>query len=112
MEGDDVFMFELFHEGDFADGGAGCAFFAVEVDLFEGDEFACLPIATFEDLMAEADQFGGKGEGWLRGLLLLHRFPRPAAKPVSSLPVRHRFDILPFPAAGRSWDVSCPCLDS
>lgn len=51
MEGDDVFMFELFHEGDFANGGAGCAFFAVEVDFFEGDEFPCLPIPTFEDLI-------------------------------------------------------------
>lgn len=54
MEGDDVFMFELFHEGDFADGGARCALFAVEVDLFEGDEFARLPVATFEDLMARS----------------------------------------------------------
>lgn len=50
VEGDDVFMFELFHEGDFTDGGAGRAFLAVEVDLFEGDEFASLPVATFEDL--------------------------------------------------------------
>ncbi len=54
MEGDDVFMFELFHEGDFANGGAGCAFFAVEVDFFEGDEFPCLPIPTFEDLITRS----------------------------------------------------------
>ncbi len=51
MEGDDVFMLELFHEGNFTDGGAGRAFFAVEVDLFEGDEFASLPVATLEDLV-------------------------------------------------------------
>ena len=37
VEGDDVFVFELFHEGDLADGGGGCAFFRVEVDLFEGN---------------------------------------------------------------------------
>jgi len=54
VEGDNVFVFELFHEGDFADGGAGGAFFAVEVDFFEGDEFAGLPIATFEDLVGRS----------------------------------------------------------
>lgn len=43
-------MFKLLHEGDFTDGGARRAFLAVEVDLFEGDEFAGLPITTFEDL--------------------------------------------------------------
>jgi hypothetical protein len=43
-------VFELFHKGDFADGGAGGAFFAVEVDLFEGDQLAGLPITAFEDL--------------------------------------------------------------
>lgn len=49
VEGDDVFMLELFHEGDFADGGGGGAFFAVEVDLFEGDEFAGLTVSALED---------------------------------------------------------------
>lgn len=49
VEGDDVFMLELFHEGNFADGGGGGAFFAVEVDFFEGDEFAGLAVATLED---------------------------------------------------------------
>ena len=34
VKGDYVFMFELFHEGYFADGGTGCAFFAVKMDLF------------------------------------------------------------------------------
>jgi hypothetical protein len=43
-------VLELFHEGDFADGGAGGAFFAVEVDFFEGDELAGLAVAAFEDL--------------------------------------------------------------
>jgi hypothetical protein len=43
-------VFEFFHEGDFADGGGGCAFFAVEVDFFEGDELACLAVAAFENL--------------------------------------------------------------
>lgn len=48
VEGDDVFMLELFHERDFANGGGRCAFFAVEVDFFEGDEFAGLAVAAFE----------------------------------------------------------------
>ena len=51
-------MLELFHEGDFADGGAGGAFFAVEVDFFEGDQFAGLSVAAFEDLS------GGRGLVW------------------------------------------------
>ena len=34
MEGDDVFVLELFHEADFANGRAGGAFFAIEVDFF------------------------------------------------------------------------------
>ena len=50
MQGNYIFVFELFHEGDFADGGAGRALFAVEVDLFQGDEFACLAVTPFEDL--------------------------------------------------------------
>ena len=49
VEGDDVFVLEFFHEGDFADGGGGGAFFAVEVDFFEGDEFTGLAVAAFED---------------------------------------------------------------
>ena len=50
VQGDDVFVLEFFHERDFADGGAGGAFFAVKVDFFEGDEFAGLAVAAFEDL--------------------------------------------------------------
>ena len=51
VERDNVFVLELFHEGDFADGGGGGAFFAVEVDFFEGDELAGLAVAAFEDLV-------------------------------------------------------------
>lgn len=50
VQRDYVFVFELFHEGNFADGSAGGAFFTVEVDFFQGDEFARLPVAAFEDL--------------------------------------------------------------
>ena len=50
VEGDDVVVLELLHQGYFADGGAGGAFFAVEVDFFEGDELAGLAIAAFENL--------------------------------------------------------------
>ncbi len=51
VERDDILMFELFHERDFADGSRRCPFFRVEVNFFQGDEFACLTVATFEDLM-------------------------------------------------------------
>ena len=51
MQGDYVVMFELFHKGDFADRGARGAFFAVEVDFFQGNELACLTVAAFEDLV-------------------------------------------------------------
>ena len=49
LEGDNVFMFELFHEGDLANGGGGGAFFAVKVDFFQGDKFAGLAVAALED---------------------------------------------------------------
>lgn len=49
VEGDDVLMLELFHEGDFADGGGGGAFFAIEVDFLQGDEFTGLAVAALED---------------------------------------------------------------
>ena len=52
VEGDDVFVLQFLHKADFTDGSAGCAFFAVEVNLFEGNEFAGLSITTFEDLRA------------------------------------------------------------
>ena len=43
-------MFQLFHETDLANSSAGRALFAVKVDLFEGNIFAGLAIAAFEDL--------------------------------------------------------------
>ena len=50
VQGQDVFVLELFHKGDLADGGAGCAFFGVEVDFFECDKFTGLAVAAFKDL--------------------------------------------------------------
>ena len=50
VQGQDVFVLELFHERDFADGGARCAFFGIEMDFFEGDKFAGLAVAAFENL--------------------------------------------------------------
>ena len=50
VQGNYVLVFELFHKRDFADGSAGCALFAVEVNFFQGDEFACLTVTPFEDL--------------------------------------------------------------
>lgn len=66
VQGDDVFVFELFHQGDFADGGAGGAFFAVEVDFFEGDEFVGLSVATFEDLVKRKGSVGSAGISGIR----------------------------------------------
>ncbi len=43
-------MFELFHQRDLADGRGRGAFFAVEVDFFERNEFARLAVPSFEDL--------------------------------------------------------------
>ena len=81
VQGNYVFVFELFHKRDFADGGAGGTLFAVEVNFFQGDEFACLAITPFEDLeeisaIGADRQFEGKA-------LLLHRFPRPATRSIS-----------------------------
>ncbi len=59
VEGDDVFMFELFHKRDLADGGGGGAFFGVKVDFFEGNELARLAVTAFEDL--------GLRDQWERG---------------------------------------------
>jgi len=43
-------VLELLHKRDFADRSAGGAFFAVEVDFFEGYEMAGLAVAALEDL--------------------------------------------------------------
>ena len=50
VQRDDILVLELLHKRDFADCGGGRAFFGVEVDLFESDIFAGLPVAAFEDL--------------------------------------------------------------
>ena len=78
VQGDDVFVLELFHEGDFADGCAGGAFFAVEVDFFEGDQFSGLSIASLEDLNERKLGSRGTERGALEEDLLLHMFPHPA----------------------------------
>lgn len=44
-------MLQLLHKRDLADGSAWRAFFAVEVDFFERNEFTGLPIPAFENLM-------------------------------------------------------------
>jgi len=49
LEGDDVVMFEFFHEGDFADCGGGRAFFGIEMDFFEGHGAAAGSFFAFED---------------------------------------------------------------
>ena len=41
VEADDIDMLELFHEGDLTDGGRWGAFFCIEMNLLEGDDFVC-----------------------------------------------------------------------
>ena len=48
LEGDDVVVFEFFHEGDFADCGGGSAFLGIEVDFFEGYGAAAGSLFAFE----------------------------------------------------------------
>ena len=105
VEGNDVFVFEFFHQGDLADGGRGGAFFGVEVDFFEGDELAGLAVAAFEDLgLVRGSQQAGLGVG----CVLWHRFLHRAVR-TSVGPRYCRFNVdSPFPAAGRSWDVVDP----
>ena len=50
VEGDDILVFEFFHERDFANGGARSTFLAVEMYFFECDKLTSLSITTFEDL--------------------------------------------------------------
>ena len=50
MKGDDIFMFELFHQGDLTDGSRRGAFFGVKMDFLERNEFASLTITSFEHL--------------------------------------------------------------
>jgi hypothetical protein len=50
VEADDVLVFQLLHQRDLADCGRGCAFFGIEVDLFQSYQFPSLPISSFEDL--------------------------------------------------------------
>lgn len=49
VEADNVLVLELLHQRDLADGGAGRALLAVEVDLLERDKLARLAIAPLED---------------------------------------------------------------
>lgn len=55
VEGDDVFVLELFHQGDLADGRGWSALFRVEVYFLEGNELARLSISAFEDLQRRCE---------------------------------------------------------
>jgi hypothetical protein len=54
VQGDYILVLQLFHQRDFANGGAGGAFFEVEVDLLESNELAGLTVSSFEDLRSLA----------------------------------------------------------
>lgn len=66
-----VFVFELLHKRDLADGRTRGAFFGIEMDLLEGDELARHAVAALEDLYAGEESVtgkreeGGEGLGWL-----------------------------------------------
>jgi hypothetical protein len=51
VQGDYILVLQLFHQRDFADGGARSAFFEVEMDLLESHELAGLVVSSFEDLL-------------------------------------------------------------
>ena len=105
VQGDDVFVFELFHQRDLADRRRGRAFFGVEVDLFERDEFAGLAVAPFEDLNGQSVAPRAAG---LRG----SRYRRISAftelGPLAGRPGGGVARGLPSPAAGTSWGGACP----
>ena len=50
VEADDVLVLQLLHQRDLADCSRGCAFFGIEVDLFQSYQFPSLPVSSFEDL--------------------------------------------------------------
>ena len=58
VEADDVGMLELFHEGDFSNGGGGSAFFCVEVDLLECDELRRDPRASLRRIRPNNQRSG------------------------------------------------------
>lgn len=43
VESDDVDMTQLFHERNFADGGGRGAFFCIEMNLLQGNDFISRP---------------------------------------------------------------------
>lgn len=43
-------MLQLFHQGDFADGGARGSLFGIEMDLLECYQLAGLAVSSFKDL--------------------------------------------------------------
>jgi hypothetical protein len=72
VEADDVLVFQLLHQRDLADRGRGCAFFGIEVDLFQGYQFPSLPVSSFEDL-DESDKWSINcfvWDGWKGNRLL------------------------------------------
>ena len=50
VQRDDVLVFKLLHQGNLSDSRRGRAFLRVEMNLFQGDDLARLPIPTFVDL--------------------------------------------------------------
>lgn len=61
MESNDIFVLELLHEGNLADGSRRSAFFRVEVDFLEGNKFTGLSVTTFENLKIQAQAGVKKG---------------------------------------------------
>ena len=65
VQSDNVLVLQFLHERDFTNGGRRRAFFRVEVDFLESNEFASLTVPPFEDLY----------RGWLCQLGVLYRVP-------------------------------------
>ena len=101
MEGDNVFVLQLFHERDLADSRRRCAFFRVQMNFLECDKLARLAIAPLENLKCR-DQFKGPkgrrgyGDGQF-SIIPWHRYPLRATKVISKVIerfIRVRNDLL------------------
>ena len=102
-------MFELFHERDLADGGAGSSFFAIQVDLFQSNELASLAVTSFEDLTIKVSEVV---QQQIDSLTVAY-VPSPSYGTRQRVAISNQaYNGIPFPAAERSWGVSCPYLDS
>ena len=79
------------------------------MDFFESNELACLAVTPFKDL---TDCVSECVERQNESLTVAY-VPSPSYGNREHMAMSiHVQGYIPFPAAGRNWDVSYPCLDS